>query len=61
MIFQNINVDNSEALAQALTAAEIARQEAQELKAELEQKNAELAELLSQYAEVADERTDDIQ
>ena len=61
MIFQNINVDNSEALAQALTAAEIARQEAQALKAELEQKNAELAELLSQYAEVADERTDDIQ
>lgn len=42
MIFQGNNSDNSSAIAEALTAAEIARQEAQQLRAELEQKNAEL-------------------
>lgn len=44
MIFQNIPIDNSAAIAEALTAAEIARLEAEQLKAELEQKNAELAD-----------------
>ena len=61
MIFQNIPIDNSEAIAEALTAAEIARQEAKKLRAELEQKNAELAdadaalaELTSLYVKAAD-------
>lgn len=44
MIFQNTPIDNSEAIAEALTAAEIARREAEQLRAELEQKNAELAD-----------------
>lgn len=44
MIFQNTPIDNSAAIAEALSAAEIARQEAEQLKAELEQKNAELAD-----------------
>lgn len=44
MIFQGNNSDNSSAIAEALTAAEIARQEAQQLRVELEQKNAELAD-----------------
>lgn len=44
MIFQNTPIDNSEAIAEALTAAEVARQEAEQLRAELEQKNAELAD-----------------
>ena len=44
MIFQNIPIDNSEAIAEALTAAEIARQQAATAQEQLEQAQAELAD-----------------
>ena len=44
MIFQNTPIDNSEAVAEALTAAEIARQQAAAIQEQLEQAQAELAD-----------------
>lgn len=44
MIFQNTPIDNSEALAEALTAAETVRQELAATQAKLERANAELAD-----------------
>ena len=44
MIFQNTPIDNSEAVAEALTAAEIARQQAAAVQEQLEHAQAELAD-----------------
>ncbi len=44
MIFQNTPIDNSEAIAEALTAAEIARQELAATQEQLAQAQAELAD-----------------
>jgi hypothetical protein len=52
MIFQNTPIDNSAAVAEALTAAEIARQQAAAVQEQLDKAQAELADADAALAEL---------
>lgn len=52
MIFQNTPIDNSEAVAEALAAAEIARQQAAAVQEQLDNAQAELADADAALAEL---------